>query len=344
MPPLIYLIRQKHTPFGGAENYLRRLRQALEQRGITVRTLHSHAPKWLPAWLKALWFDRQICRHPHDGVYFALDRIRCPDIYRAGDGVHKVYLTTRGFSLNPLHPVYLFLEKRCFQQARYIIANSRMVKEQIIRGYDIDADKIRVIYNGVAAPKVVDKPAAWRRLAGEFDLTAEQPVILFTGNGFARKGMREFLEILARIPLPVTALVAGTDKHLPRYRRLAQRLGVTVTFAGARRDIDDFYAIADVLLLPTHYEPFSNVVLEAMRANTAVFTTAQNGAAEILPEAFVMTRPDDFSVAERITALLEDKPRLAAVRQQHEEIARSFGIEENVEQTLEVLMGLDGFR
>ncbi|HIE73019.1 MAG TPA: glycosyltransferase, partial [Flavobacteriales bacterium] len=88
-----------------------------------------------------------------------------------------------------------------------------------------------------------------------------------------------------------------------------------VVFTGPRQDVDDFYTISDVFLFPTHYEPFSNVVLEAMSLENAVFTTKQNGAHEILEDEYIMSNSRDFSVVGKIDALLEDVEALNAIKQ-----------------------------
>ncbi|WP_457595745.1 glycosyltransferase family 4 protein [Hydrogenimonas sp.] len=344
----ILFIRQHHTPFGGAERYLSRLNEALRAKGYRTKVIHAELPKWLPSWLKALLFDRQVCKrkiHSNDKrqtteLYFSLDRIGCPDIYRAGDGVHKAFLKTKGFSLNPLHLTYLRLEKRTFENARLIIANSRMVKEQILEHYpQVPSDKIVVVYNGVPIPPTPDKPAAKRELAKEFDIDENLPIILFVGSGFRRKGVEEFLQTLSRLQNPFHAFVVGKEKRMKRYIELARALGIRerVTFTGPRKDVEPFYAAADIFLFPTRYEPFSNVVLEAMSHGCATFTTRQNGAHEILPESFVMKAPNDPLAVERIDSLLHDGSSLHNAQEEARSIAERFSIDRNVNETLKAL-------
>jgi len=137
----IVLIRYNNTPFGGAERYLQRLDEALKNRGYETEILHADLPEWLPSWLKVLLFSKKICtlkskiQNPKSKIFFSLDRITCPDIYRAGDGFHRAFLKSKGFTLNPLHLSYLWLEKRTFENAKVIIANSRLVKKQILEHY-----------------------------------------------------------------------------------------------------------------------------------------------------------------------------------------------------------------
>src|SRR5207249_7854955 len=80
-------------------------------------------------------------------------------------------------------------------------------------------------------------------------------------------------------------LVVGRDDTAP-YRRLAGELGVAgrVAWLGARPDIERWYAAADALALPTRYEPFGNVHLEALASGLPAVTSLVAGGAEIVDE------------------------------------------------------------
>ena len=128
MDKKIYLIRSSDTKFGGGENYLTRFSNALKRKNIEHQIINSSLPKFLPSWVRVIFFNIQMNFLKKDKFYFSLERITCPDLYRAGDGVHKVHLSIEKKSiLNLLHPTYLYLEKRCFKNATCIISNSNMV-------------------------------------------------------------------------------------------------------------------------------------------------------------------------------------------------------------------------
>ena len=84
------------------------------------------------SWLKALRFNAQARAQKHsDELYFSLARIDSADIVRTDDGVHKIYRNTKKlWFLNPLNFVHPYLEKKCFNNAKCIIAISQMVKKQ----------------------------------------------------------------------------------------------------------------------------------------------------------------------------------------------------------------------
>ncbi|WP_281950390.1 glycosyltransferase family 4 protein [Nitrosophilus kaiyonis] len=333
----ISFIRQKYTPFGGAERYLERLINYLKDKNIECEIVHANLPKWLPSWIKAILFNYKVCKNKKNRFYFSLDRISCPDIYRAGDGVHKAFLKTKGFSLNPLHLTYLYLEKKTFNNAKKIIANSILIKEEIIKYYKIDPKKIEVIYNGIEI-KDFDKEKAKKELQKEFKIDDEK-IILFIGSGFKRKGAKEFLEIISQIDIDFKAFIVGKEKNISFYKNYAKELKIdkNVFFTGPRKDVDIFYAASDIFIFPTHYEPFSNVVLEAMSFENIVFTTKQNGASEILKKEYIMQNPKDFSIVSKIKTLLNDEENLNKIQKEMKNIAKNYTIEKNAQKTLEVI-------
>ena len=336
----ICLIREKTSKFGGAEIYLSRLAKVLNDNGIKHQVVNSIFPKFLPSWLRIILFNLQVCLTKKDRFYFSLERIICPDVYRAGDGVHKVFLRIEKKSkLNPLHPIYLFLEKRCFNNAKLIIANSNMIKDEIISTYGINSNKIDVVYNGVES-KIINHKNSFRKLSEEFDLDKNSPILLYVGSGFKRKGVEEFLMIISKLKNKnIKAFVIGKEKNIKYYQQLSKDLGVDkkVIFTGPRDDVDDFYTISDIFLFPTRYEPFSNVVLEAMSFENAVFTTQQNGAHEVLDKEYIMTHSEDFSVISKIDQLLENIQELNKVKENNCSKASELSIELNMQKTIEII-------
>ena len=332
-------IRANKTKFGGAEVYLSRVSEELRSQGIEHSLVHSSIPKFLPSWLRVILFNLQVCFLKKDSFYFSLERISCPDIYRAGDGVHKVFLEVEKKSkTNPLHFVYLYLEKRCFENAKVIIANSNMIKDQIIDTYNIDHKKIEVVYNGIKSIDY-DYEKSYEKLKAEFNLKDEK-ILLYVGSGFKRKGVEEFLEIVSKLKATnIKAFIVGKEKKISHYKKLASDLGIEdkVFFTGPRQDVNDFYTISDIFLFPTRYEPFSNVVLEAMMLNNVVITTKQNGASEILDEQYCMENSKDFSKVELIDELLVNDEKLGDIKQSNKQKVKELSIETNVNKTLSVI-------
>lgn len=336
----IYFLRANKTKYGGAEVYLSRLSKALTKKNIEHKVVNSNIPAFFPSWLRVILFNLKVSLFKGNRFYFSLDRVTCPDIYRAGDGVHKTFLGIEKKSkLNPLHQVYLFFEKRCFSKASKIIAISEMVKNNIISAYKVDSEKISVVYNGIEL-KEIDYEYSFKKLSREFSIPKGWPIILFVGSGFQRKGVKEFLQIFAALSnKKVMSLIVGKDKDMNYYSSLASELGVEsrVIFTGSRLDVDDFFTISDIFLFPTHYEPFGNVILEAMNFNNAVYTTSQCGGGELLGKEFIMQNPYDLSIVDRIDELLVDDNSLKKIKQTNRKKSQEFSIEKNLELTLNII-------
>jgi UDP-glucose:(heptosyl)LPS alpha-1,3-glucosyltransferase len=111
------------------------------------------------------------------------------------------------------------------------------------------------------------------------------PIFLFVGSGFERKNLASAIAALAQLPRNDAHLIAvGQDKHANRYRALAGRLGVgeRVHLVGRQQDVRPWYGAADALVLPTLYDPFANVVLEAMASGLPVVTSFKCGAVDLI--------------------------------------------------------------
>jgi UDP-glucose:(heptosyl)LPS alpha-1,3-glucosyltransferase len=336
----VYLIRANNKIAGGAEMYLSELSKEFKLLKINHEIIHTNLPKFLPSWLRVLLFNWSTCFSKKNNFYFSLDRISCPDIYRTDDGVHKVFLSIENKSkTNPLHIVYLALEKKAFKKAKRIIAISNMVKEDIVRSYKIDPKKIVVIPNGIKLEKVNIKEA-YKNIREEFNIGENKKIITFVGSGFKRKGVEEFLEIISRLKYEnIQVFIVGREKNISYYKQLSTKLGLDkkVIFTGSRNDVKYFYAISDIFLFPTHYDPFGNVILEAMNFSNVVFTTKKCGASYILDSEFIMETPKSFLISKKIDDILNNPKRLEEIKMRNLKHVGNFTIEKNVEETLKVI-------
>ncbi len=255
--------------------------------GVTLHTL-ALPPMPDPARLlvQALAVRRAVRRAAWDVVQ-SHERTLGQDVYRAGEGCHRAYLEAvrAPWYRRPLHGrIVLALERRVLTRTPQIVAISGLGAGEIARFYGVPETRLTVVYNGVDLTRFHPDHRAQHRAAGraEAGVGAEAWVALFAGSGFERKGLDTAIESLAALgDRRSRLLVVGKGDARP-YRRLAERLAVAdrVTWLGARPDIERWYAAADVLVLPTRYEPFGNVHLEALASGLPVVTTTAAGGAE----------------------------------------------------------------
>ena len=129
-------------------------------------------------------------------------------------------------------------------------------------------------------------------------------------------------------------LVAGRGNR----SRYASR---AVRFLGEVSDLPALYVAADIFLLPTIYDPFSNAALEAIAAGLPVITTSGNGVAEIMQDGVhgsIIENPADVVAISVALQLWSDPERRAAARPKLLELAAGYDISANVARTLEILL------
>lgn len=313
----IAVLRQRLTGGGGAETTLSYLLRGLAAAGHEVVVLASEAPETgrrlvgegagyvaVPVWggkagraLSYALNARRLLRELKAQVVFSLERTLSPHVYRAGDGCHREWLarqrpqlTMAGRvwqNLRPLNRVLLWLEKKLFAapELSRVIANSSMVQEEIIRHYGLPREKLTVIHNGVDRGRF-RVPASQERveIRRALGVDPQEKMVLFVGSGFARKGLAYLISAMAALPDTEARLWVAGRGNIRRYQDLARRLGVgdRVRFVGPVAEAAPYYQAADLLALPTLYDPLSNVVLEALACGCPVLTTMANGAAEFI--------------------------------------------------------------
>jgi UDP-glucose:(heptosyl)LPS alpha-1,3-glucosyltransferase len=142
---------------------------------------------------------------------------------------------------------------------------------------------------------------------------ADAHTLLFVGSGFERKGLATAIDALARLPGDSRLIVIGKGDAAV-YEARAERLGVAkrVAWLGARPDVERWYGAADVVVLPTIYEPFGNVHLEALASGVPIVTTSRAGGAEIVrDECGAVVHPGDAGAVAAAVERLRALPRAA---------------------------------
>jgi len=288
-------------------------------------------------------------------IILGFDRTFYQDIYRAGDGCHREWLIQRNKSgvrsqesgvirtikknitfLNPLHLTILYLEKRLFKSKRlkFVVANSRRGKDEIIKHYGLPEEKICVIYNGINIAAFADSDGDKLRGVYREKLNIKnETALLFVGSGFERKGLKFFIEavgILKREGHNNLKIVVVGKGRIKKYQTIADRCGIgeDIKFMGPVKGINAYYSASDVFVLPSIYEPFSNACLEAMASGVPVVTSKINGDGMIVDEP---SNPGELAL--KIKPLLNSGIRLSAGRMARK-TAENYTIERNVEDFL----------
>lgn len=332
------IIRQRYTPYGGAERFVEGALEALLERGIAISLYTRQWPQTRlqliepvicnPFYIGRLWrdwsFARTVCREvtrKAPDLVQSHERLLCCDVYRAGDGVHRVWLDERlrdasaferwRIETNLYHRYVLEMERRMFASPwlRAVICNSKMVRNEIREHFGVAEDKLPVIYNAVDSD--VFSPALRQHRAGireKLGVADDATVFILVGSGYARKGVATAIEALSKLPGDTYLFVVGRDKSKWHYKRVAQQMGVAhrVVLAGPQDDPRPFFGAADAFVLPTRYDPCPNAALEAMACGLPVVTSTNCGAAELVSEhdaGFVCDARDVDALARHMMTL-----------------------------------------
>lgn len=303
------IIRQRYTSFGGAERFLERVLASLQIDHLDVTVIARDWPKdaqsgyrrilLKPFSIGRTWrdaaFARAACEVVATGGFDLIqshERLACCDIFRAGDGVHREWLAQRirrrGKSTawldraSPFHRRILAAERSMFANPRLktVICNSRMVRDEIIHHYGVAQERLVVIPNAVDGnhfhPGLRElHRAEMRRKLG---IDERQPLFLFVGSGFERKGVDLLLDVWPEVD--ASLVIVGHDRDLANYRQRANKRTQQVHFVGPQQDVRPWYGAADTFVLPTLYDPLPNAALEALSCGLPVLTSQKSGAAE----------------------------------------------------------------
>ena len=343
---------------GGAESSAVRVVEELQRRDVDVTVVCSEAAPparsglelvrvsvpsfWQP--LRVWAFSRQAAQATAHGfdVVHSFSRTRHQNLYRAGGGSHAAYMD-RVYrhprvqrSLSPRHRAILHIEEAVFRDPTQIIqCVSQRVADEISARYAVPKERLTILYNGVDTQRFDPALREVRRRTARAELGLEGAVALFVGSGFLRKGLDRAIRGLADAGGDAALVVCGRGDPR-RYRELAADRGVEgrVHFLGQRADVEALHAAADLLVVPTRYDPFANAVLEGMASGLPVATTPANGVSELIEHGrngFVYE--EDFAPA---FALLQDPVALAPVAAAARRTAERLSWSHHVDQVLQL--------
>ena len=209
-------------------------------------------------------------------------------------------------------------------QADAVVAVSRFLKEEAER-LGAEAEKVRVIYNGVELPE---------RIEAERDMS-----ILFVGSLVKQKGVDTLLKAYRMIKerLPEGKLViVGDGKDKAMLEEMCSRLGLSdVFFEGSRGELSSYYSRSRVLALPSRAEGFGLVALEAMAHGLPVVATRVGGIPEVVThgEAGMLVEKDSaHALAEALIRVMEDSALWERLARNARERASEFSWENTARQ------------
>lgn len=192
-------------------------------------------------------------------------------------GNHLGFLKSKGREPQSISDkVQVMMDRRAYHSPGKLLACSKMMKEEVMELYHVPAEKIEILYPPIDHTKFHSglRQNRWQ-LRRKYQFDDQKKTFLFVSSSHYRKGLPLLLEVFSELrDAPMELVIAGVGKvstSLPNVKNL-----------GFIRETQELYAAADFLVLPAIYEPFGQVVGEAIMSGTPVIISHMVGAKEIV--------------------------------------------------------------
>lgn len=301
-------------------DYVYFLRKENEMDGITIKNFHGlrliRDYPIVPGVVRELARENADIVHGHGFGYFTADfsalvsRVRSVPFILSTHGFFPLAIPTNRL----LTATYVgFSKLTLLRIARRVIASSTF--DASLYAQLVNPSKICVVPNGIDVDKwrILPKKSIFRAKHGP-----EGPIVAAIGRVIWVKGFQYLIQatphILRDFP-EAKIVIAGEDfGHLPKLVQLAKGLEIpkdSIIFTGglSERKLRELYAAMDIMVVPSVYEPFGIVALEAMACGKPIVATASSGLLDIIkPKTNGLTfKPQDsVGLAKAVVTLLKD--------------------------------------
>ncbi|MFH4963864.1 glycogen synthase [Gaetbulibacter sp. M235] len=276
------------------------------------------------------------------------DVVHCHTWYAQFAGIvaklcYGIPLVITTHSLEPLRPwkreqlgrgydASSWVEKTAIEMADAVIAVSKETKEDVLKYFNVDEHKIKVIYNGINLQQYVVTNAT--STLETYGIDKSKPYVLFVGRITRQKGIIHLVNAIKYIdPHTQIVLCAGApdtpdiakemEDSVAEVKKTRKNV-IWIEKMLEKKEVIQLYSHADVFCCPSIYEPFGIINIEAMACETAVVASAVGGIKEVVVNGetgilvpleqqteapFEPVNPDKFSrdLANGINTLIKNK-------------------------------------
>ncbi|GLH76780.1 hypothetical protein SSBR45G_16880 [Bradyrhizobium sp. SSBR45G] len=315
---------------------------------IPTRGLFRHLGRAIVVPLFTLAATRALARHPDAVVISHGDSLKGDVLIvhavNAQSLAEKRAAGSWRWMLNPMHLWVALRDRFMIGGLRYraFVAVSERVTAELQRFYGVPPSRIHVISNGIDLNRFKRDEHSGQAIRREFGIPSDARVLLFVGHEFSRKGLAHAIGALEMLGEDVWLLVVGSDNPAP-YKKLARKARDRLVFAGSRSDMPALYAAADAFVLPTSYETFSLVCMEAMACAVPVFATPVGGIEDYLHDGTngFRIRIDADDIAAKIAAAFADPALMQRLRDGAYTTAQAYGWDQVGLKYIELLRRID---
>lgn len=239
---------------------------------------------------------------------------------------------------------YKYILPKIIKKAEKIITISENTKNDIIKYYGTDSEKVIVIYNGYDKPKLIDKEYSVKYIENKYKV---KDYLLMIGIHYRYKNLHNVIIAYSKIRTDINKKLVIVGNYNTKYgfelKKLVNELNLNkyVIFTGYidEEDKNFMYQAANLFIYPSLYEGFGLPILEAMANGTPVICSNTSSLPEVAGNAALLFNPNSIDDIERCILLLTDEKDAsteALIRKGYENIKR-FSWENTVLKIKEVL-------
>lgn len=234
------------------------------------------------------------------------DIVHCHTWYAQFAGImaklcYGIPLVITTHSLEPLRPwkreqlgrgydASSWIEKTAIEMADAVIAVSRETKEDVLKHFDVNEQKLKVIYNGIDLKEYVATNDT--AVLEKYGINTKNPYVLFVGRITRQKGiihlvnaikyLNEDVQVVLCAGAPDTPEIASEMEKSVQEAKKNRNNIIWIDKMLDKKEVIQLYSHADVFCCPSIYEPFGIINIEAMACNTAVVASAVGGIKEVV--------------------------------------------------------------
>jgi UDP-glucose:(heptosyl)LPS alpha-1,3-glucosyltransferase len=214
--------------------------------------------------------------------------------------------------LNPFHPYVLSLERAYYRGRLYrkLVALTPQVRQDLMDHYQVPADDIAVLPNGYnpAEFNPQNRYDQRERMRADLGYRPQDKVLVFVANELERKGFFPLVEALVTLKEPSLKLLVVGRVSISKDWLRSKGMETEVQCVGPSADVARYYTASDYFVLPTYYEAWGLVIVEALASGLPVLTSRIAGAAAAVQEGrtgLLLEDPrDSREIAQKLDQLL----------------------------------------
>jgi UDP-glucose:(heptosyl)LPS alpha-1,3-glucosyltransferase len=289
-------------------------------------TFHKIPPIFFPRFFRPIGFALSVRKHLRrikPAVVHSHERILESDLFTLHGIPHKTWIKeARRKKLSLFDRSTAWVEKKGFHSAGepILLAVSSLVKEETLRAYGLPESRVRIVHPGISAERFgIANREGWRAEIRRMHGLGEKDVVaLFVGMNFEMKRLDWVLRSVAHLRekgMTVLKVMVVGKGDVGKYKGMSRDLGIEeqVMFAGVSSKVEKYYFASDMFLMPSRFDTFGMVVLEAMAAGLPVVITRRVGAKDVVTDGlngFVLNQNGTISdLADRIALLFREETR-----------------------------------